>query len=72
MGTYAIAYADENGNGFTDNEPWIEDGFGKDLESCKRRAAEMIRNGLKQVIVFQFGAQLCETYSWDYVKQHEI
>ena len=49
MGSYAIAYADKNGNGFSNDEPWIEAGFEKDLELCKRRAIEMVKHGLKKL-----------------------
>lgn len=72
MGSYAIAYADKNGNGFSNDEPWIEAGFEKDLGLCKRRAIEMVKHGLKKVTVFKFGSQLCDTYSWNYIKEHVV
>ena len=72
MGTYAIAYTVENGNGFSNDEPWIEVGFERNLGLCKKRAAEMIEDGLQRVEIFQFGADLHETYSWNYVKEHRI
>ena len=72
MGSYAIAYTDNNGNGFSDTEPWIEAGFEKDIDACRTRANEMRKDGLKNVTIFQFGNILEDTYTWKYVKEHEI
>lgn len=71
-GNYAIAYEDENGNGFSNSEPWILLACGKDVESCKKRAAELVKSGFKTAIPFMFGSELLESYSWDYVKSHRI
>ena len=42
-GNYAIAYEDENGNGFSNSEPWILDEFGKDIESCKKKLLNQLK-----------------------------
>ena len=71
-GNYAIAYADKNGKGFSDTEPWIDDNYGDDLSSCLIRAKEMIVEGYKNVIPFQFSKRERESYSWKYVRQRKI
>jgi len=70
--SFAIAYADKNGNGFSETKPWILDDFGLDLEGCIQRAKEMILEGYKNVIPFQFGKREREEYSWKYVRQHKL
>lgn len=71
-GSYAIVYADKNGNGFSDTKPWILDDFGDDLESCRIKAKEMLEEGFQKIIVFQFGKRKREEYSWKYVRGHKI
>lgn len=71
-GNYAIAYADKDGKGFSNTEPWIDDNYGNDLSGCLIRAKEMIDEGFKDVIPFQFGKRKRESYSWKYVKQRKI
>lgn len=70
--TYAIAYANKDAAGFSNFEPWIMAEFGDNIEECKNRAKELIKEGYKKVITFQFGKRLLESYSWDYVKKHQI
>lgn len=70
--TYAIAYANKDGAGFFDSEPWIMAEFGDNIEECKNKAKGLIKEGYKKVITFQFGKRLLESYSWDYVKRHKI
>ena len=71
-GNYAIAYADKNGKGFSDTEPWIDDNYGDDLPCCLLGANELIEEGYKDVIPFQFGKRERESYSWKYVRQHRV
>ena len=71
-GHYAIAYADKDRKGFSNTEPWIDDNYGNDLSGCLIRAKEMIDEGFKDVIPFQFGKRKRESYSWKYVKQRKI
>lgn len=71
-GNYAIAYADKNGKGFSNTEPWIDDNYGDDLSGCLFRAKELIEEGYKNVTPFQFGKRERESYSWKYVRQHQI
>lgn len=68
---YAIAYADKKGNGFSDSEPWVTQ-LGNDIEECKTRVVELVKEGYKKVIPFQFSKELLESYSWDYVKKNRI
>lgn len=70
--TYAIAYADKNGNGFSNSEPWVMAQFGDDIEECKTKAMELVNEGYKKVIPFQFGKELLESYSWEYVRMNRI
>lgn len=72
QGTYAIAYADRNGNNFSKTEPWIMAEFGDDIENCKKKAAELTEEGYKKVTPFQFGKKLLESYTWNYVTRHKI
>ncbi len=72
QGTYAIAYADKDGTSFSTSEPWIMATFGDNIEECKNRATELIKEGYKKVTPFQFGKRLLESYSWNYVKRHKI
>ena len=72
QGTYAIAYADKDGTNFSSSEPWIMVEFGDNIEECKTKATELIKEGYKKVIPFQFGKRLLESYSWDYVKKHKL
>ena len=71
-GHYAIAYADKDGKGFSNTEPWIDDNYGNNLSGCLIRAKEMTDEGFKDVIPFQFGKRKRESYSWKYVKQRKI
>jgi len=72
MGSFAIAYKDKNGNGFSETKPWILDDFGDDREACMKKALEMTKEGYIMVIPFQFGKRKREEYSWKYVRQHRL
>ncbi len=71
-GSYAIAYADKNGKGFSNTEPWIDDNCGDDLSSCLLRVKKLIEEGYRDVIPFQFSKRTRESYPWKYVRQHRI
>lgn len=71
QGTYGIGYADVNGMGFSDFEPWISTGFDTVAE-CKNRVTELINEGYKRVTPFKIDDELPESYTWDYVEQHRI
>lgn len=70
-GNYAIAYADKNGKGFSNTEPWIDDNYGDDLQECLLRAKELVEEGYQKVIPFQFGKRERESYSWKYVRHRK-
>ena len=70
--TYAIAYANPDGNGFSANQPWVLAEFGDDLAGCKAEAEEMKLDGYGDVTVFKFGSEVPEEIFWDYVKEREI
>lgn len=63
----AIAYVDQNGNGFTDKEPWVDEGNG----SYQERVLELISMGYKNVIPFSVEDNL-ESYTWEYINKHKI
>lgn len=71
---FAIAYADENGRDLN-GIPWIFDDVNNKKE-CVSKALEMIQNGFKNVIPFQFDNQrklnIEEVIKWEYVRQHKI
>ena len=69
---FAIAYADESGRGFSETEPWVLDDFGNDLDNWRFKAKEMLQEGYKRVVVFQFAKEGLEEYTWNYVRQHQI
>ena len=73
-GNYAIAYADKNGKGFSNTKPWIDDNYGNDLSGCLLRAKELIEEGYKDVIPFQFEKRRKkdEEFDWEYVREHKI
>lgn len=71
-GSYAAAYADKDGNGFSESEPWILDDFGEDIKECIKRSGELNKEGYKSVIPFRFGTELLDGYSWDYVIQQKL
>lgn len=68
---YAVAYNDKIGNGFTETEPWILDGF-NDISHSRIRANELIRSGCKNVTMFKICGRSPECITWSYVKKHEI
>lgn len=72
QGTYAIAYAGKDGTSFSPSEPWILAEFGDNIEECKGRVIALVNEGFKNVILFQFGKRLLESYSWNYVKRHKV
>ena len=63
----AIANTDQNGNGFTDREPWIDECD----SDCKDRVHELIQTGYKNVTPFHIDDDL-EFYTWAYVNKHKI
>lgn len=67
---YGVAYADKNGMAFSDSEPWLitQD----NVQECKTIAMELSNEGYKEVIPFQFGSKILESYSWDYIKMNRI
>lgn len=70
MQNICIAYADKDGNGFSVNEPWIEDNFNT-LDDCMQKATELRKEGYQHVILFCQGTEELESYSWEYVEQHK-
>lgn len=68
---YAVAYNDKIGNGFTETEPWIFDGF-DDINQSRIKANGLIRSGYKNVTMFKICGQPPECITWSYVKKHEI
>lgn len=67
---FAIAYMDENGNGFTENEPWI-DGEYSTIPEIRERAVELFQDGMTNIIPFEVVDEIA-SYSWDYVKRHRV
>lgn len=67
---YAVAYNDKIGNGFTETEPWIFDGF-DDISQSRITANGLIRSGCKNVTIFKCN-ELPESVTWNYVKTHKI
>lgn len=63
----AIAYLDQNENGFTDSEPWIDEWNG----NWKKRVLELIQTGYKNVTPFHIDDDL-ESYTWKYINKHKI
>ena len=68
---YAVAYNDKIGNGFTETEPWICDGF-DDISQSRIEANRLIRSGCKNVTMFKICGQSPECITWAYIKEHEI
>lgn len=71
---YAIAYANENGRDLN-GIPWIFDDI-NNKEECLAKTLEMISEGFKNVIPFQFDnmrkQNIEEVFEWEYVKEHRI
>lgn len=63
----AIAYTDLNGNGFTNEEPWIDEWNG----DYPKRVLELVNLGYKDVIPFYMKDSL-ESYTWEYINRHKI
>lgn len=63
----AIAYLDQNENGFTDSEPWIDKWNG----NWRKRVSELIQTGYKNVTPFHIDDDL-ESYTWEYISKHKI
>ena len=63
----AIAYLDQNENGFTDSEPWIDKWNG----NWRKRVTELIQTGYKNVTPFHIDDDL-ESYTWEYISKHKI
>lgn len=62
---------DKIGNGFTETEPWIFDGF-DDISQSRIEANRLIRSWCKNVTMFKICGQPPECITWSYVKKHEI
>jgi len=71
---FAIAYADEKGKDLN-GIPWIFDDI-DDIEECMSKVLDMISDGYKNVIPFQFDNKrkqnIEETFDWEYVETHRI
>lgn len=76
--SYLIAYGDADEldfNGF----PWICDGFGDSLEEGLARKKFLLKNGFKDVILFDISLDepLGDYFrdgpvSWEFVRSHEV
>ena len=62
-----IAYLDQNGNGFTNKEPWVDE-YDCNYED---RVHELIQAGYKNVTPFHIDDDL-ESYTLEYVNKHKI
>lgn len=68
---FAIAYLDKNGNGYSQNEPWLLNDF-DNKDECFIKAKEMIAKGYKDVTIFELDVKLPETISWEYVRKRKF
>lgn len=66
---YAVAYLDQDGEGFSQTEPWIVDS--PSLEQCKRDAKDLVSNGYPKVVCFKYKQNL-EGITWDYVEKNKV
>lgn len=71
---FAIAYKNKDGRDIN-GIPWIFDDI-NNKEECTSKALEMISDGFKSVIPFEFGEErrknIEDTFEWEYVKEHSI
>lgn len=67
---YAVAYLDQDGEGFSQMEPWILDS--PSLEQCKRDASDLILRGYPKVICFKYETINSEGITWDYVDKNKV
>ena len=68
MAKIAIAYMDQNGNGFTnDKEPWIDECD----DNYQKRVSELAQMGYKNVTPFYIKNEL-ESYTWEYINKHKV
>lgn len=70
--SFAIAYSNQDGRDFN-GIPWILDDLNNEKE-CILKALEMIADGFRNVIPFQFEQRRKkdEEFDWEYVKEHRI
>lgn len=71
---FAIAYSNKDGKDLN-GIPWIFDDV-DNKDECILKASEMIGDGFKNVIPFQFDDKrrknIEEPFCWDYVKKNKI
>ena len=71
---FAIAYKDEYGEDYAENEPFVYD-VG-DRETAKINAQRMIKAGFSDVTVFQYNRDyaVSDTHlvTWDFVHAHQV
>ena len=68
-GDYGVAYLDEDGEGFSDTEPYIVDCGNEKI--CRDYVKGMIEDGYKKAVPFKY-AESKDYYDWDYVERNKI
>ena len=71
---FAIAYKNKDGRDLN-GIPWIFDDI-NNKEECILKASEMISDGFKNVIPFEFSEErrknIENVFEWEYVEEHKI
>lgn len=70
MKEYAIAYLDQNENGFSSIEPYILDDV-DNYQHGMKYMDELTKENYKQVILFEYEDELPEIVTWDFVLSHK-
>ena len=70
--SYAIAYNDNSGSGFSALEPFVHDDI-RSLEDAICQREKLIIDGYRNVTIFSFKAdELPEFISWNFVLSHKL
>lgn len=69
---YGYAYANKDGKGFSDTEPFVNVDFATYDDAKKAAIQSASTFGLKNVILFKYDENLPESITWDYVKEHYV
>jgi hypothetical protein len=74
--SYAVAYANSKGIGFSDTEPWVDIDINS-LNELKMRVENLKLQGYKRVIPFQYDEEenieeMNEGFTWDFVENNKV
>lgn len=71
MKEHAIAYLDQNENGFSSIEPYIFDDVDNYQHGIKC-VGYLIKEDYKRVTLFEYKDELPEIVTWDFVLEHKV